>query len=305
MNVLVTGGAGFIGSHIVETLGRAGHTVGVLDDLSSGNPAHLPPGVPLHRVSICAVDQLAPVFARQRWDAVVHCAAQIKVNRSMENPAFDREVNVVGTANLLDLCRRHAVPRLVFLSTGGAIYGETPTPASEETLPAPKSYYAIHKWTAERYVELSGLTAVCLRLANVYGPRQRSDLEGGVIAIFAERLWRGEPIEIHGTGEQVRDFVYVKDVATAVADCLAHDERGIYNVGTGRPTTINEALAALVASTGREPVLVRHTPSRIGDIFRSLLDARKLMGRGFWQPRWTLADGLAELGDGATGRRGG
>ena len=294
MHVLVTGGAGFVGSHIVDTLLRAGHEVGVVDDLSTGIVKHVPTSVPLYRLSIGNPAALSDVFAGTRWNAVVHCAAQIKVHRSMDNPAMDREINLVGTANVLDAARAHGVERFIFLSTGGAIYGETPNPATEETVPSPKSFYGVHKLAAESYVAFSGIPSVSLRLSNVYGPRQRSDLEGGVVNIFAERLIGGREIEIHGTGEQVRDFVYVGDVADAVQAALEHDLHGVYNVATGTETTLNQLLATLVEIVGREPVAVRHGPARQGDIFRSCLDVQKLVGTGYWTPKYDLRRGLAE-----------
>lgn len=295
MNVLVTGGAGFIGSHVVDKLLADGHQVAALDDLSGGSARYLPPNVRLFQANICDLARVQEVVSCERWSTIIHCAAQIKVSRSMEDPVLDREVNLVGTANVLTAARAHSVDRFVFLSTGGAIYGDTPLPASEETLPNPMSYYAVHKLAAEAYVNISAIPAVNLRLANVYGPRQRTDVEGGVVAIFAERLLRGEEVIIHGTGEQAFDFIYVSDVVEAVRVALDHQLTGTFNVGTGTLTSLNEILATLVEITGRAPTAVRHDPPRLGAVTRSVMDIGKLVGTGLWAPRHDLRVGLTEL----------
>lgn len=264
----------------------------VVDDLSSGEAANLPLGVTFYRLDItCA--ELARVFQRHCFESLIHCAAHVSVVGSMENPTLDLLVNVQGTQHLLKLCQEYAVPKIVFLSSGGAIYGETETPASEETPPAPQSYYGLHKYCAERLIELSGLDFAILRLANVYGPRQRGDLEGGVVAIFMERLRQREPVEIFGSGEQERDFVFVKDVVEAVLATLRYNKNDVWNIGTGCSTTINQLLSLLVQQLG-EPVGVCYRPLRKGEIFRSCLDVSKIIAAGLWRPRYSLTEGLRE-----------
>lgn len=293
--VLVTGGAGFIGSHTVDRLLGAGARPVVLDDLSGGDPGNVPSSVPIICLDVASpatIDQIADL----RPDAIVHAAAQVSVPRSMAEPVRDREVNLIGTANVIEGARQAGNCRVVFLSTGGGIYGETVEPASEESLPGPKAYYSVHKYAAERYLELSGLPYAIARLANVYGPRQRTDLEGGVVAIIAERLATGKPITIYGSGEQRRDFVHVVDVADALIAMLRTPEQGMWNVGTGRATTINELLAEAERVYG-PAVAVDREPSRAGDVFSSCLAIDKITRDLGWAPALTLNDGLRTLRD--------
>ncbi len=292
--MLVTGGAGFIGSHIVEALLAGGHAVAVLDDLSSGSAAHVPPGVTLHRLDV-ASDDLTPAFRGEPYDAIVHLAAQVKVQLSMADPARDLAVNVIGTRRLLEVAAAGARPaRFVFMSTGGAIYGETERAADERTLPDPRSYYAAHKLCAEHYVRLSGLSHAILRPSNVYGPRQRSDLEGGVVAIFTERLRAGQPIELYGDGEQTRDFVYVKDLVRATRAALAFRRSGTWNIGSGEAITIRALLERLAAAIA-PPVAVIPRPPRAGDLRHSCLDAGLAARDGLWTPTYTLDAGIADM----------
>ncbi len=290
LEVLVTGGAGFIGSHIVELLLRQGHRPIVVDDLSSGTSGNLPPGLELHQVDIAGPD-LGVVFAGHRYGAVIHCAAQVSVVKSMHDPAPDRRVNVEGTAALLRQCAEAGRPKFVFLSSGGAVYGETPQPAEEGALPDPISYYGVHKYCGERYVQISGLPFTNLRLANVYGPRQRAGLEGGVVAIFTERLRAGQPLDIFGSGEQERDFIYVEDVAEAAVRAATGGATGLWNVGTGVPTSVKALLRSMARLAGQEPE-VRYHPARTGEIIRSCLSNRRSLADGWWAPRYTLEEGL-------------
>ncbi|MCL4534275.1 MAG: NAD-dependent epimerase/dehydratase family protein [Bacteroidetes bacterium] len=292
LDVLVTGGAGFIGSHIVEALLGSGHRPVVVDDLSAGRRANLPADIEFHQLDIAAPG-LEAAFAGHRYDSVVHCAAMVGVVQSMDDPTLDRRVNVEGTAALIALCRKYGGPKFVFLSSGGAIYGETPVPAEEDALPAPQSYYGVHKYCAEKYVELSGLPYANLRLANVYGPRQRAGLEGGVVAIFAERLRTGAPLDIYGSGEQERDFVYVGDVARAAMLAATTPLRGTWNVGTGVVTSVNGLWRAMFALSG-STVEVRYHPARKGEIIRSCLSIRRSLANGWWRPEHSLEEGLRE-----------
>jgi UDP-glucose 4-epimerase len=230
---LITGGAGFIGSHIIEMLMQDGWRTTVVDNLSGGDRANLPVGVPLVTHDI-ADPALMGVFVDGAFDAVIHCAAQTSVPHSVADPAFDRQVNLVGTENVIRCAKETGVGRFVFFSSGGAVYGDTAVRADETTLPAPLSPYGVHKLAAEGYVTLSGLSYAILRPANVYGPRQRAGTDGGVIATFVDRLARGDVLHVNGDGEQVRDFVYVADVAAAVRAALSWHDSGIWNVAPRR-----------------------------------------------------------------------
>jgi UDP-glucose 4-epimerase len=247
--ILVTGGAGFIGSHVVDALLATGEEPVVLDDLSTGDAASLPRDVEVVEADV-ADPGVVEKISNLRPRVVIHAAAQVSVASSMENPALDLAVNVGGTANVLAGARAAGAERFVFLSSGGGIYGETDG-ADEGTLPRPKSYYGAHKYLAERYVELDGIPYAIARLANVYGPRQRTDLEGGVVAIFAQRLREGLPVTINGTGQQSRDFVHVADVVEALLVMADSSLEGTWNVGTGRAVSVLELLRALEAATAR------------------------------------------------------
>lgn len=291
--VLVTGGAGFIGSHLVDHLVHAGAQAIVLDDFSSGVMTNLPPGVEVIRADIASAETIDAIAAA-RPDAIVHAAAQVSVPRSMADPDRDRAVNLVGTEHVLAGAKAAGGARVVFVSTGGGIYGETPEPATEQTLPRPKAYYSIHKYAAERYLELSGLPYAIARLANVYGPRQRSDLEGGVVAILAERLAAGLPITIYGTGEQRRDFVHVSDVVRALLAMLQGEVNGMWNVGTGTMTTINELLQETENLFGAA-TSVERVPFRPGDVYQSCLAIDAIQRDLGWSPAVSLAEGLRTL----------
>ena len=266
--ILVTGGAGFIGSHVVDALIRSGEKPVVLDNLVSGDQANLPRDAELVKVDV-ADPKIVDIISDLQPDAVIHAAAQVSVAVSMQDPRLDLATNVAGTANVLAGAKAAGSSRFVFVSTGGGIYGESDG-ADEATLPRPKSYYGAHKYLGERYVELSGSSYAIARLANVYGTRQRTNLEGGVVAIFTERLYRKQSILIHGSGEQRRDLVYVDDVVNALLSMVWSDQNGVWNVGTGRSTSVMEILWALEAQIG-PAVEVRHGSPRPGDVNDSRL----------------------------------
>lgn len=288
---LVTGGAGFIGSHVAEALHALGWHVEVLDNLSAGDPANVPPGVGLHIGDIRSERDIRAAFNGGRFDAVIHCAAQTSVERSMQDPNLDWETNVGGTLRVATRAKASGVRRFVLISSGGAIYGETPQPATEQTPPAPRSYYGLHKCQAEEVLRADGLPHTILRPSNVYGPRQRADTEGGVVAIFSQRLLAGEPLDIHGSGRQVRDFVHVSDVVAAGLVALASEGSAIWNVASGQATSIIALAEEMAALTGR-PVEIRHQPQRAGDVDKSLLTAAELFATGLWGPPIPLAQGL-------------
>jgi UDP-glucose 4-epimerase len=288
---LVTGGAGFIGSHVAEALHACGWHVEVLDNLSAGTPANIPAGVRLHVGDIRSREDLRRVFSAGHFDAVVHCAAQTSVERSMRDPDLDWAVNVLGTRRLATMAKASRVERFVLISSGGAIYGETTEPATEQTPPAPRSYYGRHKYAAERLILAGGLPHAILRPANVYGSRQRPDAEGGVIAIFLDRLLSGQPIDVHGGGRQVRDFVHVSDVVAAALSGLTTNDDVLWNVASGQTTSIIDLAEEIAAVTGR-PLDVRHQPRRPGDVDRSIIDPGKLLATGRWGPPLSLGEGL-------------
>ena len=291
--ILVTGGAGFIGSHTVDALLAAGYEVHVLDDLSKGQVTNVPHGVPLHVADI-AGDAVNRVFAVHRFDAVVHCAAQTNVMRSVADPALDRRINIDGLRSVLDAAVAHGCGRFVFISSGGAVYGETQAPANESATPRPGNPYGRHKLEGEAIVEGAPISSVTLRLSNVYGPRQRSDSEGGVISIFTDRLASGQPLQVYGDGAQQRDFVHVADVVAAIE--LALDDpamTGVWNVGTGRPTSVNE-VQRLMSAAFHATAPIEHLPAR-GEIRRSCLDVSKLTATGRWSPQYDLTAGIAQL----------
>ena len=295
MKIVVTGGAGFIGSHVVEAYVEAGHEVVVLDNLSTGKAGQVHPAARLVQMDIndpAVVDLLG----RERPDVLNHHAANPSVSLSVREPGFDATQNIVGTINLLEAARRAGVGKFLYISSGGAIYGNPEyLPVDEEHPPRPVSPYAISKHTGERYVRLygaeHGLRWTSLRYANVYGPRQDPFSEAGVISIFCQSLLDGMPPEIHWDGEQTRDFVYVGDCARANLAALEAGDGEAYNVGTGVGTSINALFYTLLAVTGRalEP---RHGPRRPGDARDSYLDCHKIERALGWRAEVALAEGL-------------
>lgn len=299
MRVLVTGGAGFVGSHVVEMLLARGHEAVALDDLSTGNRDNLPSRVPVIVADISDRAAIATACDGERFDAVVHCAAKTKVVDSVANPELYRRVLVQGTKNVLAFARRAGAETFVNISTGGAMYGETPGKASERTPPAPESPYGQFKLLAEDFVAMTPyIRTVTLRLANVYGPRQRSDLEGGVISIFIERWLRGEAITVFGDGTAERDYVYVTDCADAVLSALRRPVTGMFNIGTGSVVSVNDLIEHLGALLGPAPAIT-YGPARAGELHRCCLDASKAARDGLWYPKTFFETGLAQTVDAA------
>ena len=294
--ILVTGGAGFIGSHVVELIQAAGDTAVVVDDLSKGSLANLPGDVAVTEASIAdraAMQMLAAELTDVK--AIIHCAAQASVVASTEDPEHDLRVNIAGTINILDIAAAHACP-LVFTSTGGAIYGETaPRPTPETSATEPGAPYGASKAAAEIYVRLwarrDGLPHTICRLGNVYGPRQRGDGEAGVVAIFATRLRDNQPMTLYGFGEPTRDYVHVHDVARALVGSIG--TAGTYNIATGTETSVREvydlARTAVPDSTSGEPELA---PLRPGELQASCLDTTRAADVLGWSPEIDVATGI-------------
>ena len=316
MKILVTGGAGFIGSHILRWLRKAGHEIVAVDSLRTGKQANVPADVPLYEVDIRDQAGLAQLFAAERPQAVVHQAALANVRESMEDPITYAEVNIIGTLHLLELVKEYNCSKFIFASTGGAVYGEgerreeclearedkehqaQPSPIlpfTEESRPQPKDNYGANKLSCEHYIELYnqnyGLPYVILRYANVYGPRQDVKGEAGVVAIFAGAMLADQATHITGDGAQKRDFVYVDDVARANVLAVAGDVVGTYNVGTGRPTDINTVYRLLAQLTGysRKP---SYLPRPAGEVRATWLDSSKAGRELGWEADVDLREGL-------------
>ncbi|MBL7074961.1 NAD-dependent epimerase/dehydratase family protein [candidate division KSB1 bacterium] len=300
MKILVTGGAGFIGSHVVDIYVENGHEVVVLDNLSTGDRANLNPKATFYLKDIRDRD-MGGIFAREKFEIVNHHAAQMDVRKSVDDPGYDADVNVLGTVNLLQLCAKSGVKKFIFASTGGAIYGEQRTfPADEEHLTRPLSPYGVTKLTGEKYLhfyqQTYGLDYVVLRYSNVYGPRQNPHGEAGVVAIFASNLLAGKPAVINGDGSQTRDYVYVGDVARSNLLALNHTGPQIFNIGTGLETDVNTIFKELnrVSGTGQKEI---HVPPKPGEQRRSVINNRKAKAVLGWEPGVELSTGLEKTVD--------
>ncbi|MEN3203463.1 MAG: NAD-dependent epimerase/dehydratase family protein [Atribacterota bacterium] len=295
MTILVTGGAGFIGSHVVDAYLEAGFSVVVVDNLVTGSKKNLNPRARFYEVDIRNREALSAVFARERPQFVNHHAAQVNLRFSVDDPLFDASVNILGTLNVLELSKEFGVQKIIFASTGGALYGEVEyLPVPEEYTPMPLSPYGVAKHAVEcylRYYEaIWGIPYVALRYGNVYGPRQDPKGEAGVIAIFSQRILRGEPCIVFGDGRQTRDYVFVEDVARANLLALSAPS-GAYNIGTGRETSVLELLALLECAAGRkiEVVFAEERKGEISRIALSIEKARKVLS---WEPWVSLEEGL-------------
>ncbi len=300
--VLVTGGAGFIGSHVADRLLQEGCEVHVLDDLSGGVRENVPEGAVFHEMDVRS-DDVRGLFEAHRFEALCHLAAQMDVRRSVADPQFDASVNVLGFLNLLEAGRQAGLEKVAFASTGGAIYGE-PDPDVNDGGPQPESHptrpmspYGITKLVSEHYLrfyaQTYGIETAALRFGNVYGPRQNPHGEAGVVAIFTQRLLRGEPVTINGEGTQTRDYVFVADVVRAFVAALGNEGSGVYNVGTGVETDVNQLFRHINRLTGAN-VDEAHGPAKPGEQQRSVLDVSHTAEALDWQPETDVATGLEE-----------
>lgn len=300
---LVTGGAGFIGSHVADALLEQGYSVDIIDNFSSGDRRNVPAAATLHEMDITSSDA-ARLIRESRYDTICHLAAQIDVRKSVADPAFDASVNVGGTLNLIEAVRQSGHPsRFVFSSTGGAIYGDFVAVPTEERAPKdPESPYGVAKLSAEYYLayyaRVHGLDTVALRYSNVYGPRQNPHGEAGVVAIFCTRILESKPLTVFGEGKQTRDYVYAVDVAKAnVAAATrplarpAQLDLRAYNVGTSRQTTVLELANGLRRAAGSD-VPVQHAPPRTGEQQRSAILVNKAAKELAWKPQVQLEEGL-------------
>jgi UDP-glucose 4-epimerase len=298
MKILVTGGAGFIGSHVADAYVAAGHEVAVLDNFSTGRESNVNPAAAVHHVDVRDQEQVAGVVASFRPDVVNHHAAQAEVPKSVADPAYDAHINILGGLNLLKASVDNSVGKFIFISTGGALYGEPDVvPAGEDHPVRPLSPYGTSKYAFEQYLgtyqRTFGLNYTVLRYANVYGPRQDFYAEEGrVVAIFASRMLEGKPVTIDGDGSQSRDMVHVGDVATANLAALEKGAGGTYHVSTGMPVTINDIFRkiALLTEYRLEP---RFGPGRTGDVYRIALDNSRAQEQLGWRPQITLEEGLS------------
>jgi len=304
MNVLVTGGAGFIGSHVADELLAAGHRVVIVDNLVTGHRHNVPAEAVFYEADICNREQMREIFAKEQIEAVAHQAARANVRDSMADPLGYAHTNVIGTLVLLELARQQGCRKFVFASTGGAVYGEgysedgAKLPFTETSWPQPKDNYGANKLSMEYHLDLYhanyGLKYVVLRYPNVYGPRQDSKGEAGVIAIFAGAMLAGKPTKVTGDGKQTRDFTFVRDIARANRLALESDAVGIFNVGTGVPTDINTVHEILSEITAY-PHKVDYIPRPVGEVLATYLDSSKAKRTLGWEPTVSLFDGLEQV----------
>lgn len=297
MRILVTGGAGFIGSTVTDAYIEKGHQVFVVDDESSGHRKNVNSKARYCRANICDKKKISVLFQRNRFDVVNHHAAQIDVRKSVLDPVKDARINIFGLLNLLVLARKYKTKRILFSSSGGTVYGECAKPATERSPEVPLSPYGVAKLAGEKYIKafsaLYGIKYTIFRYSNVYGPRQDPHGEAGVVAIFSKRLLEGKPVSIYGDGRQTRDFVYVKDVACANVAALSRTLNDTLNIGVGRETSVN-ALYHTMAGIVGTPNPPLHKSARAGELRRSVLNVTSAKAVLGWTPIYSLQDGLRE-----------
>ncbi len=295
MKIAVTGGAGFIGSHIVEKLLMEGFEVTVIDNLSTGRRENVCSKASFVHMDIRSAE-IKTLFLSEHFDGVLHLAAQTMVPQSLIDPGFDCDVNIQGAINILEACRESKTKRIVF-SSSAAVYGNNEMlPLTEKALPQPTSFYGLSKLTAEKYLalyqQLFGIEYVILRYANVYGERQGDGGEGGVVSIFSRLISQGKPLTIFGDGGQTRDFIYVGDVASANHKALiTKNVNAVYNISTNLQTSVNDLIAIMEAASDR-PVAINYAAPREGDIYHSRLDCQAACNALDWKPLVALSEGI-------------
>ncbi|MGB2805109.1 MAG: NAD-dependent epimerase/dehydratase family protein [Candidatus Zixiibacteriota bacterium] len=296
MKIIVTGGAGFIGSNAADRFIQEGHEVTIIDNLSTGVESNVNRMARFFKVDIRSA-VIGNIFEKIKPEVLCHHAAQIDVRKSTDDPIFDADVNILGSLNLLNACVKHKVKKVIFASTGGAIYGEQDYFPADEKHPArPLCPYGVTKLTIEKYLhfyrETHGIEHVCLRYANVYGPRQNPFGEAGVVAILAERLLSGKEAVINGDGKRTRDFVFVDDVVESNLLALKYPKSDIFNIGTGIETDINSIFRILRETTGSKQKEI-HAPPKPGEQERSVLDYYKAQRLLKWKPKCEISEGMA------------
>jgi UDP-glucose 4-epimerase len=296
MKILVTGGAGFIGSNIVDELIEKKHKVVIVDNLATGNIKNVNKKVKFYKVSVCDKKKIDEIFKKEKIDIVIHHAAQLDVRKSVADPCFDADVNIKGTLNILEACKNTKVKKIIFASSGGTIYGECGTKAPDEkSFANPLSPYGVAKLSVEHYIKaysaLYGLKYTILRYANVYGPRQDVNGEAGVVAIFIGRMTANKEVFIFGNGKQLRDYVYVKDVVSANIKSLTKGNNEIINIGTQKTFSVNQLVKELsvITSYKNKPIF---KPKRNGELFKSFLNISKAKKVLNWEPKVSIKEGL-------------
>ncbi|MEX0895738.1 MAG: NAD-dependent epimerase/dehydratase family protein [Patescibacteria group bacterium] len=298
MHILVTGGAGFIGSHVVDSYIAAGHQVSVIDNLSTGQQEFLNSAAEFHQADITHKEHLQELIRTINPDVINHHAAHIQVGNSVKYPQYDAEHNILGLLNVMEVAKDLPIKKIIFASTGGAMYGNQPTPFDESMVAKPLSPYGISKRAGELYLhyylEQYGIPYVVLRYANVYGPRQNPHGESGVVAIFSELIQMGKKPIINGDGTNTRDYVYIDDVAQANMAALEYPESGIFNIGTGVESSTNEIYEKVVAAFGIE-LHAEHGPARPGEQKTSSLSAALAQEKLGWQPSVGIDEGIQRV----------
>ena len=298
MKVLITGGAGFIGSNIADLLIENGHKVVIVDNLSSGKKENVNKKAAFYKADICDKKKLAAVFAKEKPQAVIHNAAQIDVRKSVSDPSYDARINILGSLNVLSECVKNKTRKIIFASSGGTIYGECGSKAPDEkSFPNPLSPYGIAKHSVENYIKfyslIYGLKYSILRYANIYGIRQDPFGEAGVVAIFAGRMLKGDEVFVFGDGKQTRDYVYVADAANANLKALTKGDNEIINIGTSKTTSVNELVKIMSKAANYKKAAV-HKSKRDGELFKSFLNIKKAQKVLGWKPKVSIKDGISK-----------
>ncbi len=292
----MTGGAGFIGSHIVDEYIKLGHQVSIIDDLSTGRKMNINPAAKFYEADIRDAVKVKEIFEKEKFDVMNHHGAQMDVRKSVEDPVYDASVNIVGVLTLLECCLKTGVKRVLFASSGGAIYGEQDYFPADELHPTrPISPYGVAKLTTEQYLfyykAVYGIDSVSLRYANIYGPRQNPEGEAGVVAIFTTKLLAGRQPIINGDGKQTRDYVFVGDVVRANVLALNFEGSNIFNIGTGIESDVHQLFCHIKTST-KSSAEEKHGPAKKGEQLRSVLSSAKIEGKLGWRPTVSLEEGL-------------